>query len=148
MIKTQDKLKKDLPAEYNSFGLFLKIDSLNDKILKWYILDTTLHDAKNKFKLRDLRNSPRLLKMLENRIASLPKFYSLQNLILSVEEDRRLDSKLAEYLSQLPKVIYTNFIVNAVIAEKWMDFVVALKLLFEVKFYSKNTKFDYFFFQE
>ena len=132
MIKTQDKLKNDLPSEYNSFGLFLKADPLNDKILKWYILDITLHDANNKFKLRELKNSPRLLKILENRIASLPKLYSLQNLILSTEEDRRLDSKLAEYLNELPKVIYTNFIVNSAISEKWMDFAVGLKLLLEV----------------
>jgi len=129
MIKQQGEAKNSLPPEYNSFSLYLKADSHNEKILKWYILDTTLQESEHKFRLRDLKNSPRLLKILENRISSLSKTYSLSNLVLSPEEDRRLDAKLAEYLNELPKVIDITFIVDSCVHERWMDFATALKML-------------------
>jgi ubiquitin carboxyl-terminal hydrolase 25/28 len=124
--------KNNLPPQYNSFALYLKNDPGYEKILKWYLLDTTLKDMPHQaepYKLREMKKHPLELRILENRISSLPKTYALTNLVLAPEDEWKIDAKLAQYLNDIPKVIYLNFMTESSINENWMDFAASLKKL-------------------
>ena len=137
----QSKTAKSPPTHLNSFGSFLKYDSYFEHILKWYILDTSLQDSQkdfdketqNKFKLKNLRNSPHLLQKLSNRLSALSKPFAFSNLILTSQEENQLDCKLAEYSAEFPIIIYTKFLLMAFLTNQWKDACYTAKLILEVK---------------
>jgi len=139
----QSKTAKSPPTHLNSFGSFLKYDPYFEHILKWYILDTSLQDSQkdfdvetqNKFKLKNLRNSPHLLQKLTNRLSSFSKPFAFSNLILTSQEENQLDCKLAEYSAEFPIIIYTKFLLLSFLSEKWKDACYTAKLILEVKNY-------------
>ena len=118
-----------MPYYINSFGLFLKHEAKSDYLLKWYILDTCLQDTdpNNKFKLRELKNQPKLLKILQNSLASLGNIYSLRELVLQTDDDQRLDTNLAEYVHQLPAAIVCLFVLEKSMEEQWVDTLCAIR---------------------
>lgn len=138
----QSKTAKSPPTHLNSFGSFLKYDPYCENILKWYILDTVLNDCRvgfdfasqDKYKLRNLKSSPRLFKKLQHRLSSLPKPFVFRNLILSPQEENQLECKLAEYTVEYPIPIYATFLLTSFLAEKWKDACYAVRLILEVIF--------------
>mmetsp|Transcript_34460 Transcript_34460/g.31154 ORF Transcript_34460/g.31154 Transcript_34460/m.31154 type:complete len:105 (+) Transcript_34460:1041-1355(+) len=97
---------KSPPAHLNSFGCFLKNDNRFEGLFKFYLLDVSLKDSGMNMNLRDLKNQPRLLKILEQRISSLNRPYGLSHLTLTKEEENVIDCKLAEYSAEYPVILY------------------------------------------
>ena len=60
--------KSSFPYQFNSFGLFLKANTKSDSLVKWYVLDTCWHEVEPRYKLRELKNKPELLKFLQQAI--------------------------------------------------------------------------------
>lgn len=136
----QSKTAKYPPTYLNSFGSFLRYDPYFEYLLKWYILDTSLQDIQKAsdndktkdFSLRTLRNHPTLLQKLYNLLINLPKPFLLEKLVLTSQEENQLECKIAEYMIEVPIMIYTKFLISAFINNKWQDACYATKMLFEV----------------
>jgi len=128
----QNKDPKSPPTELNNFALFLKSDTHFEGLFKWYILDTALRESQLKMQLKDLKSSPRLLKILENRVSSLGKPYSIDHLVLKQEEETKIEFKMAEYNAEYPVNIYTKLLMNAFIQENWLDACFAAKTIVDV----------------
>lgn len=120
------------PMELNTFATFLKSDTHLQDVFKWYILDTALRESQLKTPLKDLKSSPRLLKLLEGRVSSIGKPHSLDHLALKSEEESKLDFKLVEYTAEHPTLIYTKFFMNAFIHEHWRDACFGSKMILDV----------------
>ncbi len=137
----QSKTAKYPPTYLNSFGSFLKYDPYFEYLLKWYILDTSLQDVQKAsdndktkdFSLRTLRNHPTLLQKLYNLLINLPKPFLLEKLVLTSQEENQLECKIAEYMTEVPIMIYTKFLIASFINNKWQDACYATKMLFEVR---------------
>lgn len=138
--------KQSLPFYINSFGLFLRNEYRADQVLKWYVLDTCLQetDANFKIKLRELKNQPKLLKFLQNSLASLGRNYYLNSLILRPEEDQLLDIKLAEYALLIPGAITSVYILEKSTQRQWTDTLYGMKKLNDMVRYHLNEKFAKF----
>lgn len=123
--------KQQMPFYINSFGLFLKNEIKTDYLLKWYVLDTCLQETNPnfKFKLRELKNQPRLLKILQTTISSLGKNYQFKELVLQKEDDQLLDTKLAEYIITIPAAIVCLFLLEKSMREEWPDTLLGIKKL-------------------
>ena len=128
----QSKNVKSPPTHLNSFGSFLKYDPHFDSLLKWYIIDTTLQDSALKTSLRDIKSSRNLLTILGSRLSSLNRPYYFTHLILSREEENKLDCKLAEYSAEYPIFIYTKFLINSFLEDKWKDACYGMKCIIDV----------------
>ena len=124
-------LKQHMTYYINSFGLFLKNEMKNDDLLKWYVLDTCLQEGYQnlKFKLRDLKNQPRLLRILQSTVSSLGKNSRLKELVLQKEEDQLLDTKLAEYIITIPAAIVCLFIFEKGMQEEWTETLIGVQKL-------------------
>ena len=124
------------PFYINSFGLFLKHEIKSEELLKWYVLDTSLQDTNPnaKFKLRDVKSQPRLLRILQNCLASIGRQYWINSLVLPKEDEHKLDAKLAEYMDQIPGAIISLFILEKSLQEQWLDVLYGVKtLVYRVK---------------
>jgi len=142
----QSKTAKYAPTYLNSFGNFLRYDPHFEYLLKWYILDTSLQDfQKNtnndekseEFSLRKLKNHPTLLQKLYNLLINLPKPFLMEKLVLTSQEENQLECKIAEYMTEVPIMIYTKFLIPAFINDNWQDACYAVKMLFELE---KNSQ--------
>ena len=117
----ENKDKKAVPSYLNSFGCYLKNVGSVEEVLKWYIVDTTLQDSPKKVKLHDLKNSPRLIKLLEDRLSSLAKPYGFKHLVLSNSEEGLLTSNLKDFTQEHMVVIYCQFYIISMLEERWKD---------------------------
>ena len=120
--------KQSFPHYINSFGLYLKNEIKSDPFIKWYVLDTSLQDTSPnaKFKLRELKSQPKLLKILQNSIGSLGTNYALKELELSKEDESKMDAKLAEYMSQITGAIICLYMLEQATEQHWNETLIAV----------------------
>lgn len=123
--------KSTFPYQINSFGLFLKSEIKSDTLIKWYVLDTCLQEINPdfKYKLRELKNQPKLLKILQNSIGSLGSHYGFKELELPKEDEGKLDDKLAEYVDQITGAIICLFMLEKSLDQEWTELLCAIRRL-------------------
>jgi len=131
-MDTQDNKR---PIYMNSFGCYLKNSKNIDEIFKWYIVDTVLEENPKMVKLKDLKNSPKLLKMLEDRLSSLPKPYSFKHLVLTSSEETTLRKHRETFNQEILIFIYSESFVISSLDERWRDACYAAYMAYEVCFY-------------
>ena len=119
------------PARFDSFSIFMKADSQNERLLKWYLLDSTIRESKICSSLRDL-NDPTKLALIEDKLSLYPKPYTFKNLLLSKEEKAELDLKLLEYMEALPIVSCYKFVVQSVMCDNWIDVCYGVRRILHV----------------
>ena len=143
----QSRTEKSCPTHLNSFGIFLKYDGQFEGLLKWYVLDTVIQDLQKNydeksdigsFNLRGKDNPPNFIQRLNNSIASLPKAYMLNNIMITNADENRLECKIAEYGAEYPLLIYVKFMLISFLNGKWQDACYAIKFILEV-----NTHFNH-----
>eukprot|EP00331_Platyophrya_macrostoma_P026999 CAMPEP_0176452540 /NCGR_PEP_ID=MMETSP0127-20121128/28602_1 /TAXON_ID=938130 /ORGANISM="Platyophrya macrostoma, Strain WH" /LENGTH=1000 /DNA_ID=CAMNT_0017841025 /DNA_START=38 /DNA_END=3040 /DNA_ORIENTATION=- len=139
--------KGAFPFHINSFGLFLKSEIKSDSMIKWYVLDTCLQEINPnfKFKLKELKNQPKLLKILQNSIGSLGSNYSLKELELPKDDEGKIDAKLAEYVDQITGAIICLYIFEKCLTQEWIETLCAIRKLQQLNFpttsfFTKITK--------
>lgn len=119
-----------MPYHINSFGTYL-IHQKSERLLRWYVLDTCLQDTNPsaRFKLRELKGQPRLLKSLQSSLESIGRRYAINSLVLSKEEELKLDVALSEYIEQIPGAILVLFILEKSMDEEWIEVLYGMKVL-------------------
>jgi len=137
-MDTQDARR---PIYMNSFGCYLKNNKAIDDLFKWYIIDTVLEENPKMAKLKDLKNSPKLLKMLEDRLSSLPKPYSFKHLVLSQSEEATLRKQRETFNTEILVFIYSESFVISSLEERWRDACYAAYMAYETDIDTRTNHF-------
>ena len=129
---TDNKDPKAVPGYLNSFACYLKNQKSLEDLLKWYIVDTSLFDSQKKVKLRELRSTPKLLKLLEDRLSSLPKPHGFKHLTLTSLEEEKLNTNFKTFQQEHLVIVYSRSFILACLEEKWRDACYAVRMVVDV----------------
>ncbi len=139
-----NKVSKSVPTYLNSLGSYLKNVQSVEEILKWYIVDTVLRDSPKNIQLRELKNSPRLLKLLQDGLSSLSKPYALKNLVLSVKDEQILNSNIKDYGEERLILICCQAYIHALLEENWKDACYAAYMSLQVRPLMYLMRYNYY----
>ena len=137
---TENKDPKAVPGYLNSFACFLKNQKGLEDLLKWYIVDTSLFDSQKKVKLRELKSTPKLLKLLEDRLSSLPKPHGFKHLTLTSLEEEKLNSNFKSFQQEHLVIVYSRSFILACLEEKWRDACYAVRMVLDVSSFHNLSK--------
>lgn len=129
-----NKDNKAVPTNLNTFGCYLRSQkSTEDDLFKWYLLDTALQASEKKMRLADLAQiHPKLVKILEDRLSSLPKPYTFKHVVLSPVEEAKIGSTMSDYERDYLIVVYAKFFIAAFLEERWKDGLDAARRVLDV----------------
>lgn len=109
------------PLHLYSFCYYLKNDPDCEKILKWFILDSTLQNSEKKIKLSHLKLDSNLYKLLEGQISGLTDTFQLKELDLNEDEKRLLNIKLQEYNNKAAFLEQSNMVLESYLNDEWIE---------------------------
>ena len=115
-----------------SFSCFLGSDVRCGKLLKWYILDSTLQNSEKKFNVNELKLNKNLYKILEEKLASLPDELKFDGLSLTKDEKDFLCTKIKEYTNKSILISHVNYMLDSYMKENWIDACYAINRIFKV----------------
>jgi len=109
-----------LGSRLDSFATFLKMEPNCDRILKWYLLDTSFTEMGKSWTLQNIRDPEKLIK-IHDKLSLLSKPYSFSNLVLTPQEKAQLDDKFAKYMELFPVTICYRFVIQSFLEKKWKE---------------------------
>jgi len=133
---TRGKSANRLVGLLDSFGTFLKSEPHSERMLKWYLLDTSLKEISGSVQLRDIADPVKLAK-IQDKLSLLDKQYIFSNLALSKEEKIDLDVKLAKYMELYPFTVCYKYVIRAFMTKKYVEACYGIRRLL---FMSKQHK--------
>ena len=116
-----------------SFSCFLGSDIRCGKLLKWYILDSTLQNSEKKFNINELKLNKNLFKILEEKLTALPDELKFDGLVLTKDEKNFLCAKIKEYTNKSILISHVNYMLDSYMKENWIDACYALNKIFKVR---------------
>ncbi len=129
---TRGKSANRLVGLLDSFATFLKAESHSERLLKWYLLDTSLKESGTCMQFREL-DDPHKLAKIQDKVSLLDKQYTFREMLLTKEEKIELDVKLAKYMELYPFTVCYKFVIRAFMTRRYIDACYGIRRLLFVK---------------